>query len=59
MGSIFLGLARAGADLDFHIICVEEGITDDDPEVHRFLMTKVLPKFVDVVQLKDILGLPL
>ncbi|KAM0255737.1 hypothetical protein ACHAQJ_005491 [Trichoderma viride] len=56
MGSI-LGSARAGADLDFHIICVEEGIIDDDPEVHKFLMTKVLPKFVDVVELQDILQL--
>jgi hypothetical protein len=56
MGSI-LGSARAGADLDFHIICVEEGIIDDDPEVHNFLMTKVLPKFVDVVELQDILKL--
>ncbi|QYT06377.1 Isochorismatase domain-containing protein [Trichoderma simmonsii] len=58
MGSI-LGSARAGADLDYHIICVEEGIVDDDPEIHKFLMSKILPKFVDVVELKDILGLQL
>ncbi|KAL7893501.1 Isochorismatase-like protein [Trichoderma sp. SZMC 28014] len=56
MGSI-LGSARAGADLDFHICCVEEGIMDDDPEVHKFLMTKVLPKFVDIVGLQDVLQL--
>lgn len=56
MGSI-LGSARAGVDLDFHICCVEEGIMDDDPEVHQFLMTKVLPKFVDIVGLQDILQL--
>ncbi|KAL9471937.1 hypothetical protein ACSS6W_009878 [Trichoderma asperelloides] len=56
MGSI-LGSARGGADLDFHISCVEEGIMDDDVEVHKFLMTKVLPKFVDVVGLQDILRL--
>lgn len=56
MGSI-LGSARAGADLDFHICCVEEGIMDDDPEVHKFLMTKVLPKFVDIVGLEDVLQL--
>ncbi|PTB35563.1 hypothetical protein M441DRAFT_31781 [Trichoderma asperellum CBS 433.97] len=56
MGSI-LGSARGGADLDFHISCVEEGIMDDDAEVHKFLMTKVLPKFVDVVDLQDILRL--
>lgn len=56
MGSI-LGSARGGADLDFHVICVEEGIIDDDSEVHKFLMTKVLPKFVDIVDLQDILQL--
>jgi len=56
MGSV-LGSARAGADLDFHVICVKEGIVDDDPEVHEFLMTRVLPKFCDVVGEKDILAL--
>jgi nicotinamidase-related amidase len=56
MGSI-LGSARAGADLDFHIICPREGIIDDDTEVNSFLMEKVLPKFVDVVGLEDVLGL--
>lgn len=56
MGSI-LGSARAGADLDYHIICVEEGIIDDEPEVHEFLMKRVLPKFVDVVKMEDVLAL--
>ncbi|RFU81543.1 isochorismatase hydrolase [Trichoderma arundinaceum] len=56
MGSI-LGSARAAADLDFHVSLVEQGIMDDDPEVHEFLMTKVLPKFVDIVDVEDILGL--
>ncbi|RSM09922.1 hypothetical protein CEP52_003837 [Fusarium oligoseptatum] len=56
MGSI-LGSARAGADLDYHIICVNEGIIDDEPEVHEFLMKRVLPKFVDVVKMKDVLAL--
>lgn len=56
MGSI-LGSARAGADLGFHISLVEEGIMDDDPEVHAFLMNKVLGKFVDIVSIDDVLGL--
>ena len=56
MGSI-LGTARAGADLDFHIICVKEGIIDDEKEVNDFLMERVLPKFVDVVSMEDVLGL--
>ncbi|KAK5991700.1 hypothetical protein PT974_07733 [Cladobotryum mycophilum] len=56
IGSI-LGSARGGADLDFHISLVEEGIIDDEPEVHEFLMTRVLPKFVDVVKMDDVLKL--
>ncbi|KAF2801523.1 Isochorismatase hydrolase [Mytilinidion resinicola] len=56
MGSI-LGSARGGADLDFHIICPREAIIDDDAEVDEFLMTKVLPKFIDVVQMEDVLAL--
>jgi nicotinamidase-related amidase len=56
MGSV-LGSARAGADLDFHIICPREGIIDDDADVNDFLMERVLPKFVDVVGIDDVLGL--
>jgi len=56
MGSV-LGSARAGADLDFHIICPREGIIDDDKEVNDLLMEKVLPKFVDVVGVNDVLAL--
>ncbi|VTT59331.1 unnamed protein product [Fusarium fujikuroi] len=56
MGSI-LSSARAGAELDFHVICVEDGIIDDDPEVHEFIMKRILPKFVDVVSTKDIVNL--
>ena len=56
MGSI-LGTARAGVDLDFHIICVKEGIIDDEKEVNDFLMERVLPKFVDIVSIEDVLAL--
>ena len=45
------------ADLDFHIICVKEGIIDDEKEVNDFLMERVLPKFVDVVSMEDVLAL--
>jgi nicotinamidase-related amidase len=57
-GSI-LGSARGGADLDFHIIAPREGIIEDvgEEDVDEFLMTKVLPKFIDVVHLDDILNL--
>ncbi|KAF5008949.1 hypothetical protein FDECE_4812 [Fusarium decemcellulare] len=56
MGSI-LGSARAGADLDFHISLVEECIMDDDKEVHELLMKRILPKFVDLVTMQDVLAL--
>ena len=56
MGSI-LGTARMGADLDFHIAIPREGVMDDDDEVNTFLLEKVLPKFVDVVDLEDIKNL--
>jgi nicotinamidase-related amidase len=56
MGSI-LGSARAGADLDFHIMCPREAIIDDDEEVNTFLMERVLPKFVDVVGIDAITAL--
>jgi hypothetical protein len=52
-GSI-LGSARLGADLDFHIIVPKEGVMDDDEEVNNFLLEKVLPRFVDVVDMKDV-----
>jgi nicotinamidase-related amidase len=58
MGSV-LGSARAGADLDFHIICPREGIREDvgNEEIDELIMTKLLPKFVDVVKSEDILAL--
>jgi nicotinamidase-related amidase len=56
MGSI-LGSSRQGADLDFHVVVPKEGVMDDDNEVNEFLMKKVLPKFVDVVDMEDVLAL--
>lgn len=56
MGSV-LGTARLGADLDFHIIVPREGVMDDDEEINSFLLQKVLPKFVDVVDLEDLKAL--
>jgi hypothetical protein len=46
--------SRDGADLDYHIICPREAIIDDDPEVDEFIMTRILPKFADVVD-EDVL----
>jgi nicotinamidase-related amidase len=53
VGSV-LGSARLGADLDFHIVVPREGVMDDDVEVSEFLLDRVLPKFVDVVEIGDV-----
>lgn len=55
-GSV-LGGARGAADLDFHTVVVMEGCMDDDGEVGRFLLERVLSRFVDVVGLEDVLAL--
>jgi len=52
-----LGTARAGADLDFHMIVPREGTMDDERDVNDFILEKVLPKFVDVVGVEDVKGL--
>lgn len=52
-----LGTARAGADSDYHMIVVKEGVMDDDIEVNDFVLEKVLPKFVDVVGIEDVKAL--
>lgn len=56
MGSV-LGTARLGADLDFHIVIPREGAMDDDKDINEVLLERVLPKFVDVVDLEDVRGL--
>lgn len=52
-----LGSARQGADLDFHIVIPRSGVMDDEDEVNEFVLERVLPKFVDVVNTDDVRGL--
>jgi nicotinamidase-related amidase len=52
-GSI-LGSGRLGADLDFHIVMPREEVMDDEVEVSEFLLERVLPRFVDVVDTTDV-----
>lgn len=52
-GSV-LGSARLGADMDFHVVIPREAVMDDNEDVGNFLLDHVLPKFVDVVALKDV-----
>ena len=52
-----LGSARAGADLDLHMIVPKECVMDDDKEVNDFLLERVLPRQVDVVDVEDVKAL--
>ena len=49
-----LGSARAGADLDLHMIVPRECVMDDDQEANDFLLNRVLPRQVDVVSVEDV-----
>lgn len=49
-----LGSARHGADLDYHIIIPRSGVMDDEDDVNDFVLQRVLPKFVDIVDMDDV-----
>jgi len=44
---------RLAADLDYHLIVVEDGCADRDQEVHKLLMEKVFPRQGRVVSAKE------
>jgi nicotinamidase-related amidase len=46
---VILSTVRLAADLDYHLIVVEDGCADRDPEVHKLLMEKVFPRQAMVV----------
>ena len=50
---VILSTVRLAADLDYHLIVVEDGCADRDPEVHKLLMEKVFPRQGTVVSAKD------
>ena len=52
-----LGSARAGADLDMHMIVPRECVMDDDKEVNDFLLERVLARQVDVVGVEEVKAL--
>lgn len=41
---VVLSTVRLAADLDYRLIVLKDGCTDQDPEVHRVLMEKVFPR---------------
>jgi nicotinamidase-related amidase len=53
---VILSTVRLAADLDYHLIVVEDGCADRDPEVHKLLMEKVFPRQGRVVSSKDMVA---
>jgi nicotinamidase-related amidase len=51
---VILSTVRLAADLDYHLIVVEDGCADRDPEVHTLLMEKVFPRQATVLRAKDL-----
>lgn len=49
---VILSTVRLAADLDYHLIVVEDGCADRDPAVHQLLMEKVFPRQGTVVSAK-------
>jgi nicotinamidase-related amidase len=46
---VVLSTVREAADLDLRVVVAADGCADSDVEVHRFLLTKVLPRQAEVV----------
>ena len=53
---VILSTVRLAADLDYHLIVVEDGCADRDPEVHTLLMEKVFPRQGTVVSANDMVA---
>jgi len=52
-----LGGARGGADNDYHVVVPREAVWDDEQDVNDFILNRLLPKFVDVVSIDDVVKL--
>jgi nicotinamidase-related amidase len=53
---VVLSTVRHAADEDYRLVVVEDACADVDPEVHRVLMEKVLPRQATVVQSEVVLA---
>jgi nicotinamidase-related amidase len=59
---ILTGIATSGvvlstlcqaADLDYRLTVLEDGCYDPDPEIHRLLIAKVVPRQAEVTTIDD------
>jgi len=53
---VILSTVRLAADLDYHLIVVEDGCADRDPDVHTLLMEKVFPRQATVVSAAELVA---
>ena len=52
---VVLSTTRYAADSDYRIFIVEDCCSDQDIEVHDFLMTRILPRQADIVQSEEVI----
>ena len=53
---VLLSPVQLAADLDSHVIVVEDGGADRDPDVHQLLMEKVFPRQATVVSAAEMVA---
>lgn len=50
---VVLSTVRQASDLDYHLQVLSDGCADGEPDVHEFLMAKILPRQADVVTVDE------
>ena len=53
---VILSTVRYGADADYRLVVVEDGCADRDPEVHDFLMQKILPRQATIASAAEVVA---
>lgn len=53
---VILSTTGMAADMDYEITILSDCCADNDPEVHRVLMEKILPRRASVIESKDFLS---
>jgi nicotinamidase-related amidase len=54
---VVLSTTRDAADRDFRLLVLADCCADPDPDVHRVLIEKVLPRQAEVIDLETFAGL--
>lgn len=54
---VVLSTVRAASDADYRIFVLADATDDQDPEVHRVLIEKVIPRQADVIMTSDLKSL--